>query len=498
METNIYDEREREHMPRASGDRLLQALLDENPWWAGKGVPENWTKPYPRRDFFPLQRRLADPEILAVYGPRQVGKTTLLFQLIESLLRDQGVDPRRILYHSLDHPGLGEVDEDAISAVLETFARVTLKKPLPKNKETLYVFLDEVARVQSWSRTLKGWYDLKYRIKFVISDSSHSLLHEGASRDLVGRLFPQTVLPMKYLDVVGFRSNDREISKSGLDWRRSVVEAIQTGQPATLAKAFKRIAVELAPRRRELLIELDRYLLVDGYPGIAFIDDYREAAARLRAYVDMTFYKDLIRVFRIRNPKGLEDLAALIAAETSQRLNYQGLAANLKIKHETLKDYLEHLESIFLIARSEFYSKSRAKRLRRDKKVYLRNAGLRNAIASELSSELLADPSRLGPLVETVVADHAIRLAFHAGKGPSIAYWQDDRGHEVDIVVETPKRALGIEVKYRHSARGDDVTGLRSFLVEFPRSMGLVVTRDRLELKAGVVFVPLYLFLAIC
>lgn len=485
-------------MARTWDERLVQALLDENPWWGGQGVPKNWTQPYPRRDFFPLQKRLGYPEILAVYGPRQVGKTTLLFQLIESLIGENRVSPKQILYHSFDHPGLGETDEETISAILESFARIALKKSYPKLKETAYVFLDEVARVRSWSRTLKGWYDLKYPIKFVISDSSHSLLFEGASKDLVGRVFPQTVLPMKYLDVAAFRAGDRDLSKAGLDWRRYVVAAIEGGRPANVEKAFRRVALELAPRRRELLIELDRYLLVDGYPGIAGMEDLREASLRLRNYVDMTFYKDLIRVFQIRNPQALEDLAALIAAETSQRMNYQGLAGMLKIKHETLKEYMEYLESIFLIARSEFFSKSRAKRLRRDKKMYLRNSGLRNAIAGELSHELLADTSQLGRLVETVVADHAIRLAFHAGKSPSISYWQDDQNREVDIVLETPKRAVGIEVKYRKTARGDDTDGLRAFLQAFPGSLGLVVTRDRLAYDRGIVFVPLHLFLAIC
>ncbi len=485
-------------MAQEWGERLHQALLDENPWWSSKGVPANLTKPYPRRDFYPLQRRLDDPEILAIYGPRQVGKTTLLFQLIDSLIGEKGVEPRRVLYHSFDHPGLGGIDTDTISAILETFARVSLRKPFLKSRGRSYVFFDEVARIPDWSRSLKGWYDLKYGIKFVVSDSSHSLLQRGASKDLVGRIYPQTVLPMKFLDVAGFRAQDRDLSQAGLDWRRRVVDALGAGRPEALHQAFRQVAAELAPRRRELLVELDRYLLIDGYPGVATVEDLREAAARLRNYVDMTFYKDLIRVFEIRNPRALEDLAGIIAAESSQRMNYQNLARMLNLKHETLKEYLEYLESIFMVVRSEFYSKSRSKRLRREKKMYLRNCGLRNAVAGELSEELLADSTRLGPVVETVVADHALRLAFHLGKATSIWYWRDDGGHEVDVVLESPKRAIGIEVKYRRTSRGDDIRGARAFLEAFPGSVVMVVTRDKLAVESGIVFVPLYLFLAIC
>src|SRR6476646_6358810 len=100
VETNIRRHRPRGSVAQAWDERLHQALLDENPWWSRKGVPSNLTKRYPRRDFYPLQRRPRDPEILAIYGPRQVGKTTLLFQLIESLIGQGGIEPRRVLYHS--------------------------------------------------------------------------------------------------------------------------------------------------------------------------------------------------------------------------------------------------------------------------------------------------------------------------------------------------------------------------------------------------------------
>jgi len=481
-------------------ERLLEALYDQNPWWRGGQVPLAMAKPFRRMDFFFLRNRLSDPQILGIYGPRQVGKTTLMYQLIHDLITAGKVDPRRVLFYSSDYPGTSGSDAELLNGILESYSTSILKEPMGGFRDRVFVFLDEVGKSEGWSRILKGWYDLRHPIKFVVSDSSQAHLLRDAARDLVGRIHLQLMLPLKFADFLAFRLGKEELSETALEWRDRVVDGLRAGSPSKVLSAFQRVAEEMAPLRRQVQIHVEAYLLTDGFPELVTSDDLAQVGTRLRQYVDLTLYRDLVRLFEIRNPKALEDLVGLVASESGQRANYQTLSRTLRLKYETLRTYLDYLESVFLVASSEFYTRSRAKRIRRPKKLYLRNCGLRNAITGELHEGLLANPERLGLAVETLVFDHALRFAYLATKAnpPKAYYWQDEEDREVDIVLDLGPRPLPIEVKYRGEVRGEDTEALAGFLRERPGSVGLVITRVTLERRGDIVLVPLWLFLLAC
>lgn len=481
-------------------ERLLESLHDQNPWWRVGQVPPALAKPFRRRDFFFLRNRLDGPPILGIYGPRQVGKTTLMYQLAHDLIAVRKVDPRRVLFYSFDYPGTSGAEGELLNLILETYSTSVLKEPIGEFRSNVYVLLDEVSKAEGWSRLLKGWYDLRHPIKFVVSDSSQSHLLRDAARDLVGRISLQLMLPFKFSDFLAFRLGKEELSESTLRWRDRVADSLRGGSPAGVLSTYQQMAEEMVPLRRRAHIQLERYLLADGFPELIALDDLALAASRLRQYVDLTIYRDLVRLFEIRNPKALDELVGLIASDSGQRANYHTLGKTLGLKYETLRTYLDYLESVFLVGSSEFYTKSRAKRIRRPKKLYFRNCGLRNAITGELHEGLLADPGRLGLAVETMVFDHALRLAYHTTKvtPPKVFYWQDANDREVDMVLDLGTRPLAIEVKYRGEVRKEDMEALSSFLKERPEALGLLVTRGTLDRRGGIVLVPLWLFLMAC
>jgi len=88
------------------GQRIIRILYDQNTWWSTQTVPNTLSKPFKRRDFYFLNDKILEREITAIVGPRQIGKTTILYQLIEHLIKDKKVDPKRILYLSFDYPYL--------------------------------------------------------------------------------------------------------------------------------------------------------------------------------------------------------------------------------------------------------------------------------------------------------------------------------------------------------------------------------------------------------
>ena len=455
-------------------------------------------KPFHRRDFFVLRRLMDDPLVTVVYGPRQVGKTTLLYQLVRHLIEERQVDPQRVVFFSFDHLlGVGG-EEDLIPRIIDAYVTSVLGSEITRRGDQTYFFFDEVARLEGWSAALKGYVDQKYRIKFIVSDSSQSLILSGLAKDLVGRNDARLVLPLKFSDFISYRLRNDGISKAMLDFRETLKRAFLRGSASQVTRCLREVEAYLAPFDRRVRSELNRYLLVDGFPGLLDVTDYKEASRSLRHYVELTLYRDVVRVFEVRNPKTLEELAGYIADNSSARMNYQNMAQTLKIRNETLKDYLDYLESVFLVVSSEYYSKSRAKRLRRPRKLYFRDCGLRNAITGSLDRSLLADSARLGPVVETVVADHALRLQFHLTGESKIRYWQDSADREVDMVLEAGRRALAIECKYRRTIDSADLRAVGGFLEENPGAVALVVTRDVLERRGNLVLVPLHVFLMCC
>ncbi len=100
-------------------ERLLQLLSEANPWWETGSVPDALVPPYRRRDFFVVRNRLQEGLITALAGPRQVGKTTLMYQLIKDMLA-QGVAPRRVLFVSFDLPGLGLYSSQPLNDAIRT------------------------------------------------------------------------------------------------------------------------------------------------------------------------------------------------------------------------------------------------------------------------------------------------------------------------------------------------------------------------------------------
>ena len=483
------------HMSRDS-DEILRLLADSNAWWNFGTVPRELTHPYHRRDFFVLRDELRTRPIVALGGPRQVGKTTLLYQLIEHLLTS-GVDRSHILFVSFDLPGLHSVAVDPLNDCLNVYIERVLGVSPRDLKHGAYVFLDEITKIQNWHRSLKGWFDLRYPLKFLISSSSLSELRDGASASLAGRVSTHLMLSWKFVDVLMKRTQDDRWNDTSLRLRESIQAAVDRDDPRPLHKRLGATDLVSTGSRATLGSTVDHYLLVDGFPELLDSRNLHWCARRLTEYLQLTLANDLYRFYQVRATGTFESLLGLIARESGQLVSYRNLAETLGTQERTVIEYLDYLERVYLVSQAQFFSESRAKRIRRQRKVYLTNPGLRNAILGSLDRRTLSDSASIGQLVEGVVHDHAKRLIYclNPGPDPQAFYWRDRQNHEVDIVIRISGKPIPIEVKYRTDpSRG--LEGLRAFLEETPESpFGIVVTKDLLDLRDKVLFVPLSRFL---
>ncbi|MCL6579456.1 MAG: ATP-binding protein [Candidatus Bathyarchaeota archaeon] len=479
---------------------ILRVLHLHNPWWESKRVPSSKALPFKRRDFYKLLEELKDPKVAAIIGARRVGKTVLMYQLIEHIISNFG--PEKVMYLSLDDPYL-KVDVKILGQIFDLYSKYILKRPFSDITEPVYIFLDEIQTLDGWELVLKRWFDLDYKVKFLVSGSSSVNILTGGAESLVGRIHLQIVFPMKFLETIRFHMADedfeRRFDKVNWELREAFKIAIQKNDVAAFYSALRENANLLAGDIDRIMLFLQSYLLKGGYPEVVKAEDLDLAAESLKTYLNLTIYKDIVRTFKIRDPVAFEELVAVLARECCQRLNYSELARTLELKRHTLKSYIYFLKTAFLISESEYYSKSRTKRIRREKKVYINDSGIRNVAVGALNDYLLTNTAELGKVVEAIVADHCRRLKFdlEPASETQLFYWKN-KGHETDIIVDMLQKPIPIEVKYRDKIDRKDLKGLLEFSEKHKTPFQAVITREKLDLSGNTVSIPLWLFLLMC
>lgn len=475
---------------------ILRILNRYNPWWNNKPIPESKTNPFKRGDFHIIKKKLNKEEIISVVGPRRVGKTILIHQLIQDLL-DKGISPNRILYLSVDEVELDKGGAE-LKHIFETYSKYIIKKPLDELGETSYLFLDEVQEIQDWEKILKNWQDLKYKLKFIISGSSSIWITKGTEESLLGRIKTSVMMPLKFSEVLRYKGilpEDFFIIKEEV--KSALVEAIQKKDKAIFTKSLERFVGSMISKKDSIEIELNRYIIVGGYPEFLDVQDYNEIGEAIRDKIRLIFYKDIIRYFKIRNPSVLEDLFKLLAKQSGNHFNLAKTASLLDIQRPTLRDYIKYLTKAYLIKSSEFYSSSRKTRIRKQENIYVLDPGIRNGITDYIDETLLKDDTELGMVVEGILFDHLLRLKFNLEPGPEpeVFYWKNKK--EIDFVVSIKRSPIPIECKFRKKTPQDVIETMQEFVDKHKSPFGIIVTRSLFKTEGKIIKIPFWAFLLI-
>lgn len=482
---------------------LFGALRNQNPWWSTGKTTVNGSGAFKRRDFYELKKALSKNKVMAIVGPRRVGKTTTIHQLIQELIEVDRVDPSRILYTSFDYPYVLAHTTRPFEAILETYQERILKGSVADARDPIYLFLDEVYSLPDWARVVKGHFDRGTRTKVVISGSSAPQMIEGAADALVGRLDIHRMMELKFADVAQHLVEEGErVRDVGLEiLRDGFKEALERGDPGRLVQRFKDGETELKHLQERLQSLLLDYLVKDGHPENLHEDDLLECANNISAALNLAIYKDIVRVFGDREPDAIEELFTILAGCSGQAVSVAGLAAAIHRNERTVERYISHLESVYLVGQSRFYSGSLHASARKSRKVYVRNLGARNAVLGMMNERLKDDESQLGRCAEIASTDHIRRLMFCIEPSTSIRthYWTGRGDAEVDVVVEMLGKVVPFEVKFRRSIRSSDTDGLREFLDGHKKApFGILLTRNTLRVDDDVAMLPLWLFLLAC
>lgn len=470
-------------MPSASlSADAVQVLEDLNPWWRSPHSVRPLPPPYRRPLVEEMARRLSGKKglIEVIRGPRQVGKTTGIYQIIQDLLSagERGSD---ILLIRFDLEVLRE-DASSLRNVLRWYVDGVRKRPLDEGPPAV-VFLDEVHKLRRWHEEVKHVADT-YPLRMLLTGSSSVLVARGGRESLAGRVFTTELPPFTFREVLEC-------------WKPELAAALPPR--IRFSDAFGPPLVETARQMESLRPQqklalgrhLERYYQRGGYPRLhsGEVDDDRWADYLSQTVFDNVLGADIPDTFPVASPSLLRHLYLQVARLTATEIAQNQLAtlatgAGFPTNQPTVGKYLHYLADALLIREFRRYPLAKKGSARVPAKITVSDLGVRNAIFRGAPSLWESDPNVLGPLVETLVQscirDYNLQVHFFRDNEKS-----GDRRtpvREVDFVAERlDGTVLPIEVKFRRKIQGEDLLGLRCFQARFSPAMSVLVTRDTMR-----------------
>ena len=309
-------------------------------------------------------------KVIAVLGPRQVGKTTLLSQL--------SIPSTETLWLNCDN-----IDD---SQVLEGQTTTGLQQ-LVGNKR--YVVIDEAQRVKNIGLTLKMMADtFRDRVQVVVTGSSSLELSNQIYEPATGRIFEYRLYPF------------------------------------SLAELSQHYSV------REERRLLEQRLIYGCYPEVVTHPDH--AKRILTTIASNYLYKDLLSYNGIRKPEVLSRLLQALAMQVGEQVSYNELSRLIGIDRATVESYIDLLEKCFVIFRLPSYSGNLRTELRHNRKIYFYDNGIRNAILSNFAPLNLRTDA--GALWENMMLSERVKHNAYRQSYAQIYFWRTQAQAEIDFV----------------------------------------------------------------
>lgn len=443
----------------ASQQELFTVLRQYNPWWDNRAVPDlpQWR----RAAFTELRDWLVTPpahRAILLSGARQVGKTTLLLQTVQSLL-DEGVQPEQILYATFDHPLLKLLGVDGLFKVWREIQ--------PATAETEYLFLDEIQYTKDWQTWLKHQVDFEKKRRIAVTGSAMPLTSDNPESG-VGRWHTIKLPTLSFFEYLQIKQIDLPNLPS-------------VGSLATLFAWSDAERIRAAETARPLVAHFHDYLLRGGFPQTAMVESISLAQKLLREdIVDKVLKRDMTALYGVRRILELEKTFLYLCLHDGGILDMTSLCKNLGVKKPTANSFLDLLEAAHLIYRLPPFGYGK-EILRARYKIYLADAAIAGSVLLKGKS-LIEDSSKLATAVETAFFKHVYTRYYTTSIG--FTYWRSKQGYEVDIVAEIHDQLIPFEVKYSQSiVEPSDLKGLRLLCEQRRIARAYVITRDMADFE---------------
>ncbi len=382
---------------------------------------------YKRPQFNDILSRINEDRhhIQVIMGPRQVGKSTLIAQVLELI---------EIPYESVSTDDVPMADASWLANIWEA----QRMKMANKGEIKRLLVVDEVQKINNWSETVKAEWDRDTREKrnliVVLLGSSRMLIQKGLTESLMGRFELIRVPHWTFAEM-----------RDCFDWT------------------------------------LQQYVFFGGYPGAAkYIADENRWRDYVRdSLVEPTISRDVLLDNRIQKPQLFRQLFEIGSAYSGEELSLRKIAAQLQDAGNvtTLAGYLHLLDECGLLCGLQKYAQDTARKYNSVPKFQVQNNALRSAYTMESFQSVIEDPKVWGRCVESAVGAHLVsQSALHYYK---VFYWRENND-EVDYVLVNGRKVVAIEVK---SGRRQMNKGLVTFQHRFNPHRSLVVGSGGLSLE---------------
>lgn len=354
-------------------------------------------------------------KIITLLGPKQVGKTTLLEQIVKK--KREG----KILTLNCDN------EDDRL--LLHGRSATELKNLIGNND---LIMIDEVQRVENIGLTLKMMGDLKTKSNIIVTGSSSLALGDKINEPATGRLIEYNLFPFTVSELVNETS-----------WRDE----------------------------HRLLYQR---LVFGMYPEVVM---YPEDAKRtLMTLSNSYLFKDLLSYEGIRKPSLLQNLVRAVALRVGNEVSYNELAQLVGVDKATVEKYVDLLEKCFVVFKLPSYSRNLRNEIKKGKKIYFYDNGIRNAVLSNFAMpEYRTD---MGALWENFLISERVKRNVYEGNYAQMYFWRTQSQQEIDYVEESDGQLKAFEFKWNPKAKA---TIPKAFTEAYPGSAFEVITPDNYE-----------------
>jgi len=354
---------------------------------------------------------------MVLYGPRQVGKTTLAKDMLNALpLQSKFVNADELVYREIlasqSSQKLGELLGDAELLVI-----------------------DEAQRVPDIGLNLKILVDGFPQARIIATGSASFDLANKINEPLTGRKLTFNLYPISYAEVQG---------------AFGVVESRS---------------------------QLERWLIWGGYPAIVTADAPSSRESLLGELVGSYLYRDILELEGVRRADKIVDLLRLLAYQIGQEVSIAELATSLGLNFQTVSKYLDLLEKVFVIFKVNGFSRNLRKEVTKNSRYYFYDNGVRNSLIQNFNP--LALRNDVGQLWENFLVMERRKANQVAGRHVNSYFWRTYDQKEIDCIEEHGGKLYGYEFKWqagdiRRSVRNE-------FMEAYPDSELMTVNRENFE-----------------
>jgi len=379
-----------------------------------------------------IQKNLPHREIIAIVGPRQSGKTTLLRHIAAQLDGVQFLD--------FEDRATLELFTNDIHAFAELYVN---------NKK--YLFIDEFQYAVEGGKNLKYIFD-NYSIKIFISGSSVIGLAQESLRYLVGRVFIFHLYPLSFEELLRYKDE-------------------------SLSNLYKKSRVHSEQVNKMLKKNYEEFVRYGGYPRVALASSSEEKEIILNNIYNTYVLKEIKGILNIKNEYKLTRLIHALALQSGNILNYNELSVLVGITYQELIENLQILQRTYVLTECRPYYRNKRTELVKAPKVFFIDTGFRNSIIKNFQS--LSERPDKGALYENAIAAELLKAGYE------LRYWRTKSKAEVDFVIEQNAQLTPIEVKT--SIAGNRIPkSLQSFIIKYkPQSAALIALETGIHKKSG-------------